>query len=76
PIDLAPTRIVAPFDGIIDQPAVNVGNVVSAHQTTALTTIRPLDPIYISLTESSTTLLKLRDAMAAGDLKGEANVVF
>jgi membrane fusion protein (multidrug efflux system) len=75
-IDLDHTRIVAPFDGIIDQTAVNVGNVVSANQTTALTTIRQLDPIYISLTESSTNLLKLRDAMAAGDIKGEANVVF
>ncbi|MBY3238887.1 efflux RND transporter periplasmic adaptor subunit [Rhizobium laguerreae] len=75
-IDLDHTKIVAPFDGIIDQTAVNVGNVVSANQTAALTTIRQLDPIYISLTESSTNLLKLRDAMAAGDIKGEANVVF
>ena len=75
-IDLDHTRIIAPFDGIIDQTAYNVGNVVSANQTTALTTIRQLDPIYISLTESSTNLLKLRDAMAAGDIKGAANVVF
>ncbi|WP_049731196.1 efflux RND transporter periplasmic adaptor subunit [Rhizobium ecuadorense] len=75
-IDLDHTRIIAPFDGISDQTAYNVGNVVSANQTTALTTIRQLDPIYISLTESSTNLLKLRDAMAAGDIKGAANVVF
>ncbi|MBB4236842.1 efflux RND transporter periplasmic adaptor subunit [Rhizobium esperanzae] len=75
-IDLDHTRIVAPFDGVIDQTAYNVGNVVSANQTTALTTIRQLDPIYISLTESSTNLLKLRDAMAAGDIKGADNVAF
>ncbi|MGO7223793.1 efflux RND transporter periplasmic adaptor subunit, partial [Rhizobium ruizarguesonis] len=43
-IDLDHTRIDAPFDGIIDQTAVNVGNVVSANKTTALTTIRQLDP--------------------------------
>ncbi|MBB4480150.1 efflux RND transporter periplasmic adaptor subunit [Rhizobium etli] len=75
-IDLDHTKIVAPFDGIIDQTAYNVGNVVSANQTTALTTIRQLDPIYISLTESSTNLLRLRDAMAAGDIKGAENVAF
>jgi len=75
-IDLDHTKIIAPFDGVIDQTAYNVGNVVSANQTTALTTIRQLDPIYISLTESSTNLLKLRDAMTAGDIKGADNVAF
>ncbi|EJC81109.1 RND family efflux transporter, MFP subunit [Rhizobium leguminosarum bv. trifolii WSM2297] len=75
-IDLDHTKIIAPFDGVIDQTAYNVGNVVSANQTTALTTIRQLDPIYISLTESSTNLLKLRDAMAAGDIKGADTVDF
>ncbi|MBX4907852.1 MULTISPECIES: efflux RND transporter periplasmic adaptor subunit [Rhizobium] len=75
-IDLDHTKIVAPFDGVIDQTAYNIGNVVSANQTTALTTIRQLDPIYISLTESSTNLLRLRDAMAAGDINGAENVAF
>jgi membrane fusion protein, multidrug efflux system len=76
-IDLDHTKIIAPFDGIIDQTAYNVGNVVAANQTTALTTVRQLDPIYISLTESSTNLLKLRDAIASGEVKGEgANVAF
>jgi membrane fusion protein (multidrug efflux system) len=76
-IDLDHTKIVAPFDGVIDQTAYNVGNVVAANQTTALTTVRQLDPIYISLTESSTNLLKLRDAIASGEVKGEgANVAF
>lgn len=76
-IDLDHTKIIAPFDGVIDQTAYNIGNVVAANQTTALTTIRQLDPIYISLTESSTNLLKLRDAIAAGEVKGEdSNVAF
>lgn len=75
-IDLDHTKILAPFDGIIDQTAYNIGNVVAANQTTALTTVRQLDPIYISLTESSTNLLRIRDAMAAGDIKDKANVAF
>lgn len=69
-IDLDHTKIVAPFDGVIDQTAYNVGNVVSANQTTALTTVRQLDPAYIVLTESSTNLLRLRNAIAMGEIKG------
>jgi membrane fusion protein (multidrug efflux system) len=69
-IDLDHTKIVAPFDGVIDQTAYNVGNVVSANQTTALTTVRQLDPAYILLTESSTNLLRLRSAIADGEIKG------
>lgn len=76
-IDLDHTKIVSPFDGVIDQTAYNIGNVVAANQTTALTTVRQLDPIYISLTESSTNLLKLRDAIASGEVKDDsANVAF
>jgi membrane fusion protein, multidrug efflux system len=76
-IDLDHTRITAPFDGVIDQTAYNIGNVIAANQSTALTTVRQLDPIYISLTESSTNLLKLRDAIADGQVKGEnTNVAF
>ncbi|APO69031.1 multidrug resistance protein MdtE [Rhizobium gallicum] len=76
-IDLDHTKIVAPFDGVIDETAYNVGNVVAANQTTALTTIRQLDPIYVSLTESSTNLLRLRDALASGTVRGEgADVAF
>jgi membrane fusion protein (multidrug efflux system) len=71
-IDLDHTKITAPFDGVIDQTAYNVGNVVAANQTTALTTVRQLDPVYILLTESSTNLLRLRDAIKSGDLQGNA----
>jgi membrane fusion protein (multidrug efflux system) len=71
-IDLGHTKIVAPFDGVIDQTAYNVGNVVAANQTTALTTVRQLDPAYILLTESSTNLLRLRNAIATGEIKGNA----
>ncbi len=71
-IDLDHTKIVAPFDGVIDQTAYNVGNVVAANQTTALTTVRQLDPAYILLTESSTNLLRLRNAISTGEIKGNS----
>ncbi|CCM73918.1 efflux RND transporter periplasmic adaptor subunit [Rhizobium mesoamericanum] len=71
-IDVDHTKIIAPFDGVIDQTAYNVGNVVAANQTVALTTVRQLDPVYILLTESSTNLLRLREAIRSGEVKGNA----
>ncbi|MDP9840376.1 membrane fusion protein (multidrug efflux system) [Neorhizobium huautlense] len=72
-INLDYTEIKAPFDSVTDISKVDVGNIVTANQTTALTTLRRLDPIYIDLTESSTNLLELRAAIAAGRLKGNPN---
>ncbi|WP_210505314.1 HlyD family efflux transporter periplasmic adaptor subunit, partial [Pantoea ananatis] len=40
--------------------SVTPGALVTASQTTALATIRALDPIYVDLTQSSVQLLKLR----------------
>lgn len=72
-INLDYTDIKAPFDGVTGISTVDIGNIVTANQTTAMTTLRQLDPIYIDLTESSTNLLELRAAIAAGRLKGNPN---
>lgn len=72
-INLDHTEIKAPFDSVTDISKVDIGNIVTANQTTALTVLRQLDPIYIDLTESSTNLLELRAAIAAGRLKGNPN---
>jgi len=50
---------------------VSIGNIVTANQTTALTTLRRIDPIYIDLIDSSTNLLELRSAMESGRLSGD-----
>ena len=76
-INLNLTKVRAPFDGITSISNVDIGNIVTANQTTALTTLRQLDPVYIDLTESSTNLLELRSAMASGRLSstpGEAAI--
>ena len=65
-INLNLTEIRAPFEGVTNASAFSIGNVVTANQTDALTTLRRLDPIYIELTESSVNLLRLREAMKAG----------
>ncbi len=67
------TRITAPISGAIGLSAVNQGALVTASQATAMATIRQLDPIYITLVDSSANLLKLRKAMQAGTLSGNGD---
>ncbi len=67
-INLDLTKIRAPFDGITSSTNFSIGNVVTANQTSALTTLRRIDPIYIDLMESSTNLQRLRSAIASGQL--------
>ncbi len=72
-IDLQRTRITAPISGRSGRSVVTPGALVSANQTTALTTISQLDPIYVDLTQSSAELLRLRRAAKDGAMKrGEA----
>jgi len=68
-INLEYTKIKAPISGRIGTSSVSVGALVSASQTTALATIRTLDPIYVDLTQSSTQLLKLRALLAQQGIK-------
>jgi membrane fusion protein, multidrug efflux system len=68
-INLDYTRITAPIGGRIDKSSLTPGALVTANQDTVLTTIRTLDPINVDVTESSTNLLNLRQAVAEGRLK-------
>lgn len=63
-INLNYTQIKAPISGRIGISSVTPGALVTASQTTALATIRALDPIYVDLTQSSVQLLKLRRQQA------------
>lgn len=67
-INLDLTEIHAPFEGVTSASKFSIGNVVTANQAETLTTLRRLDPIYIELTESSANLLRLKQAIAAGQL--------
>ncbi|ALV92304.1 MULTISPECIES: efflux RND transporter periplasmic adaptor subunit [Pantoea] len=64
-INLNYTRITAPISGRIGISSVTPGALVTASQTTALATIRALDPIYVDLTQSSVQLLKLKRQQAS-----------
>uniref|UniRef100_UPI0030F38286 efflux RND transporter periplasmic adaptor subunit n=1 Tax=Paraglaciecola sp. TaxID=1920173 RepID=UPI0030F38286 len=60
------SKVSAPIDGQISKSAVTVGALVSANQSNALATVTQLDPIYVDLTQSSTELLQLKQALASG----------
>lgn len=65
-IDLARTRITSPITGRVDTSSVTEGALVTASQTTALTTVQRLDPINVDIPQSSVDLLKLRQQLGQG----------
>ena len=61
-INLNYTKVTAPISGRIGKSSVTEGALVTAQQTTALTTIQQLDPIYVDVSQSSGDMLKLKKA--------------
>nr|WP_321238161.1 efflux RND transporter periplasmic adaptor subunit [uncultured Tolumonas sp.] len=68
-INLAYTKVTSPISGRIGKSTVTEGALVTAQQTTALTTIQQLDPLYVDVSQSSTELLKLKKALTDGQLE-------
>lgn len=68
-INLEYTKVKAPISGHIGISSVSQGALVTAQQTSALATIRTLDPIYVDMTKSSTELLKLRQRLNKQSVK-------
>jgi membrane fusion protein (multidrug efflux system) len=62
-INLAYTRITAPIGGRIGPSSITEGALVTNGQSSALTTIQKLDPIYVDVTQTASQLLALRDDM-------------
>src|SRR6185503_1274716 len=69
-INLAYTRVVSPISGRIGKSSVTPGALVTANQATLLSTVQQLDPIYVDVTQSSSSVLRLKRALAQGELKG------
>ncbi len=68
-INLTYTKVNAPISGRIGRSAVTPGALVTAGQTTVLATVTQLDPIYVDVTQPATTLLRLRQELAAGKIQ-------
>lgn len=71
-IDLGYTEVKSPIDGRIGPTLVTVGALATANQEQALARVTQLDPIYVDIQRSVEELMRLRRALAAGDLKKAA----
>jgi membrane fusion protein (multidrug efflux system) len=68
-INLGYTRITSPIAGRIGVSSVTAGALVTADQTTALSTVQSIDRMYLDVTRSSLDWLRLRKEFKAGHLK-------
>ena len=68
-INLGYTKITAPVSGRISRSQVTPGALVTQHQGAPLATIQQLDQVYVDVTHSSSEILKLRRALAKGELR-------
>ena len=68
-LNLGYATVTAPISGRIGRTLVTEGALVGQGEATPLAIIQQLDPIYVNLTQSSTDLARLKQALASGQLK-------
>jgi len=68
-INLAYTKVYSPISGRTGRSSVTEGALVTANQSTSLLTVTQLDPVYVDLTQPSTTLVRLKRELAAGQIR-------
>lgn len=73
-INVAYTKVISPISGRIGKSNFTEGALVTNGQESALTTVQQLDPIYVDVTQSSTDLLALKEAVAKGSLQKDPQV--
>ena len=77
-LNLGFTQVRAPITGRIGRSMVTTGALVSSGQAEPLATIQRLDPIFVDIQQSSTTLLSFRRQLSGGDLaraSAEVNLI-
>jgi membrane fusion protein (multidrug efflux system) len=68
-INLTYTKVLSPIDGRTGRSGVTEGALVTASQATSLVTVTQLDPIYVDVTQSTTTILRLKRELASGQIR-------
>jgi membrane fusion protein (multidrug efflux system) len=68
-INLGYCSVAAPITGRVGAALVTEGALVSQSAATQMALIQQMDPIYFDFTESAGDVLKLREQLAAGQLK-------
>lgn len=74
-INLEYSRIVSPISGRIGKSTVTDGAIVTAYQPMPLATIQQLDPIYIDVPQSTTSLLELERHLRARQINRDGTNV-
>jgi membrane fusion protein (multidrug efflux system) len=69
-LTLGYATVTAPISGRVSRALVTEGALVGQGEATPMATVQQLDPIYVTITQSSTDVLKLQRALAEGKLKG------
>ena len=77
-LNLGHATVTAPISGRIGRALVTEGALVGQGEATPMALVQQVDPIYLNLTQSSTELLRMKQALASGRLKsagqGQAKV--
>jgi membrane fusion protein, multidrug efflux system len=68
-INLAYTKVYSPITGRSGRSSVTEGALVTANQTLSLVTVTQLDPVYVDLAQPSTTIVRLKRELAAGQIR-------
>jgi membrane fusion protein (multidrug efflux system) len=68
-INLSYTPIRSPISGRIGISNVTVGALAAAYQPTPLAVVQRLDPIYVDVVQTSSSVLRLRQHLESGRLK-------
>ena len=72
-INLGHARITAPISGRIGRALVTEGALVGQGEATQLAVIQQINPLYLNFTQSAAEVMKLRQALDAGQLKRAGN---
>lgn len=67
-INLDYTRVTAPVRGRISRSFMTPGALVTTNQLQIMAVIQHIDSVYVDITQSSTTVLRLRRALAGGSV--------
>jgi membrane fusion protein, multidrug efflux system len=74
-INVGYTHVRAPITGRIGISSTTPGALVTAGQSSAMATIRTLDPIYVDVTQSSAALLRLKRLLKEGGVQSASTEV-
>ena len=69
-INLGYASVTSPIAGRIGRALVTEGALVSAAEATQLAVVQQTNVVYVNFTQSTNEVLRLRKAMAAGQLRG------